>query len=138
VAQQERRAVATTWDAIPSEDVRPGVRRRGFGTDDVMLVMNDIEPEMQAAPHSHDGFDQIALILSGRAVYHIGEHAHEVGPGAVMLIPAGQEHWIEPDGEEPIENLDVFAPARPDFRHLLSWMERDGGSGKQSGKEERP
>jgi quercetin dioxygenase-like cupin family protein len=119
----KRRALATTWGAIPPEDVRKGVRRRAFGSEDVILVLNEIEPEMEPAPHAHEGFDQMALVISGRAIYHIGEEAHRVGPGSVMLIPAGETHWIEPDGAERIENLDVFAPARKDFLHLLTWME---------------
>lgn len=110
-----------TWEEIPDEVVRPGVTRRAFGTEDVMLVMNYCEPGMTLRPHSHD-FDQIALIVKGRAVYHVGPVGHEVGPGSVLLIPAGQEHYIEPLGEEVVENIDVFAPARQDYLHLLEWM----------------
>jgi quercetin dioxygenase-like cupin family protein len=76
---------------------------------------------MDVRPHSHD-FDQIALITRGSAVYHIGEEANEVGPGSVMLIPAHVEHYIEPVGDETVENIDVFAPARDDYLHLLEWM----------------
>jgi len=125
VVLEDRQGIVATWDAIPPEEVRHGVRRRGFGTKDVTLVMNEIDPEMDPAPHSHEGFDQIALIISGNAVYHIGDRAHEVTSGSVMLIPAGVEHWIEPVGEEKVENLDVFAPARADYGHLLSWMGED-------------
>ena len=114
---------AYTWDEIPDEPVRPGVRRRAFGTDDVMLVMNHCEPGMEPRPHSHD-FDQIALITKGRAIYHIGEEENDVGPGSVMLIPAGVEHWIEPTGDETVHNIDVFAPARSDYAHLLAWMKQ--------------
>jgi mannose-6-phosphate isomerase-like protein (cupin superfamily) len=42
-----------------------------------------------------------------------------------MLIPAGVEHYIEPTGEETVENIDVFAPARSDYVHLLEWMTSD-------------
>ena len=122
----EARAIATTWNEIASEQVRPGVSRKGFGNDDVILVMNVIEPRMQPRPHRHDDFDQIATIVSGEAVYHIGESAHRVGPGSLLLIPAGVEHWIEPAGGTAVENLDVFAPARADYRHLLAWMDRPG------------
>lgn len=118
--------VVTTWDAVPAELVRKGVRRRGFGTEDVILVMNEIEPEMQPVPHLHEGFDQVALIISGQATYHIGEEAHRVGAGAVMLIPAGVTHWIEPIGSNLVQNLDVFAPARSDYGHLLTWMHPHG------------
>ncbi|HLI16631.1 MAG TPA: cupin domain-containing protein [Acidimicrobiales bacterium] len=117
-----RRAVVATWDSIPFEQVRRGVTRRAFGTEDVILVLNEIAPEMDPAPHTHEGFDQIALILSGRARYHIAGVGHEVGPGSLLLIPAGEEHYIEPAGAEPVQNLDVFAPARSDYRHLLAWM----------------
>jgi quercetin dioxygenase-like cupin family protein len=111
---------AIRWDDIPREQVRPGVHRRGFGTDDVLLVMNECEPGMDVRPHSHD-FDQIALITKGRAIYHIGDDHNEVGPGSIMLIPAGVEHYIEPTGDEVVHNIDVFAPAREDYRHLLAW-----------------
>jgi quercetin dioxygenase-like cupin family protein len=110
------------WEDIPDEPVRPGVRRRGFGTDDVLLVMNECRPGMEPRPHQHD-FAQIAMVVSGRGTYHVGDRPHAVGPGSVMLIPAGVEHWIEPGGDEPVMNLDVFAPARADYAHLLAWME---------------
>jgi quercetin dioxygenase-like cupin family protein len=115
---------AVRWEQIPDEEVRPGVRRRGFGTEDVLLVLNECEPGMQLRPHTHE-FDQIALIVSGTAVYHVGEEDHEVGPGSVLLVPAGVEHHIEPTGSETVQNIDVFAPARSDYLHLLDWM-REG------------
>lgn len=114
--------VVSSWEEIPAEQVRRGVSRRAFGTGEVMLVLNVIEPEMDPAPHVHEDFDQVALILSGHAVYHVGDVPHPVGPGSVLLIPAGIPHYIEPAGEERIENLDVFAPPRADFQHLLEWM----------------
>lgn len=40
-----------------------------------------------------------------------------------MMIQAGVEHYIENTGDEPIMNLDVFSPARPDYAHLTRWME---------------
>lgn len=113
---------AVRWEDVPSEAVRPGVRRRGFGTRDALLVLNECEPGMELRPHSHD-FDQIALITAGTAVYHVGDEPNEVGPGSLLLIPAGVEHYIEPLGEEVVQNIDVFAPARADYLHLLEWMD---------------
>ena len=76
---------------------------------------------MEPRPHSHD-FDQIAMITKGRAVYHIGDEPNDVGPGSILLIPAGVDHYIEPVGDDVVENIDVFAPARDDYLHLLEWM----------------
>ena len=47
---------AVNWDEIPDEPVRPGVRRRGFGTNDVMLVRSDWEPGIRAGVENIDGF----------------------------------------------------------------------------------
>jgi DNA-binding IclR family transcriptional regulator/quercetin dioxygenase-like cupin family protein len=119
--KEHRLMPAYTWEEIPDEPVREGVRRRAFGTEDAMLVLNYCEPGMAVNPHTHD-FDQIAMITKGTAVYHIGDEPCEVGPGSIMLIPAGVEHYIEPTGSETVENIDVFAPARSDYMHLLEWL----------------
>lgn len=42
-----REGKAVTWDQMPWEDVRPGVRRTGFGNADVTLVMNKVAPGNQ-------------------------------------------------------------------------------------------
>ncbi len=117
------RSCVANWDSIPGEVVRRGVSRKGFGTQDVILVMNEVEPEIELAPHKHDDFDQIATIVEGTAIYHVDGVAHRVGPGSLLLIPAGIMHYIEPTGTGPVRNLDVFAPARADYSHLLSWMD---------------
>jgi hypothetical protein len=61
-----RRAVATKWEDIPDEFVRDGVRRRAFGNEGALLVMNELTPGMKTFPHVHEDFDQIATIVSGR------------------------------------------------------------------------
>jgi quercetin dioxygenase-like cupin family protein len=113
---------AVTWDDIPGETARGGVHRRGFGTENVLLVMHDLAPDMDLSPHSHE-FDQIAVIVAGEAIYHVGDRRNRVGPGSVLLIPAGVEHYIEPTSSTPVKNLDVFAPCRPDYKHLIEWMQ---------------
>jgi quercetin dioxygenase-like cupin family protein len=114
--------VKARWADLPMEDVRPGVRRSALGTERAMLVMNELAPDMQVVPHSHD-FDQIAVIVQGRMRFTLGGETVDVEAGEVLLIPAGVEHAGEVLGDEPALNLDVFAPARADYRHLLSWMD---------------
>lgn len=107
------------WDDLPLEDVRPGVKRCGYTTDEVQLVMNHVEPGMALRPHSHADFDQLVYIVSGRANYYIDDVAHEMGPGSLLLVPAGAPHYIEPI--EPTLNLDIFAPPREDYAHLAGY-----------------
>jgi quercetin dioxygenase-like cupin family protein len=124
--------IAANWDEIPDEEARPGIRRRGFGNDDCLLVYNECRPGMALRPHSHD-FDQIAMITRGRAVFHVGDAGHEVGPGSVLLIRAGEEHYIEPVGDETVHNIDVFVPLREDYRHLVAWMDDAAEDGTLAG-----
>lgn len=109
-----------TWDEIPEESVRAGVKRRGFGTSQCLLVMNECTPGMDLNPHVHE-FDQIAMIVSGQAHYYVGDQKNEMGPGSILLVPAGKTHYIEPIGNEVVKNIDIFAPARSDLMHLLTW-----------------
>ena len=43
---------------------------------------------MNLNPHSHT-FEQMAYIVSGRAIYHVGDVGHQVGAGSFLLfLPA--------------------------------------------------
>jgi quercetin dioxygenase-like cupin family protein len=104
------------WDDLDMEVIRPGVKRAGYVTDDVMLVMNHVEPGMQLNPHVHNDFDQLAYVMSGKANYFIDGVPHEMGAGSMLLVPAGATHYIEP--LEPTLNLDIFTPPRADLAYL--------------------
>jgi quercetin dioxygenase-like cupin family protein len=108
------------------EDVRPGVRRCGFGGRDALLVMNELQPGMEVRPHRHEP-DQIAVVLSGRMRFHVDDEVFDLEAGDALLVPGGAEHAGEVVGDEPVLNLDVFAPPRADYAHLTEWMERDDG-----------
>jgi mannose-6-phosphate isomerase-like protein (cupin superfamily) len=123
---------AVRWADIPDEPVRPGVRRRGFGTKECLLVMNECTTGMDVRPHVHEDFDQIAMIVAGRAIYHVGDVANEMDPGSIVLIPAGVFHSIEPIGDDVVQNIDVFTPCRADLAHLLDWMGGDGASAERA------
>jgi quercetin dioxygenase-like cupin family protein len=111
--------VVVNWDDVPEDVIRPGVRRRVYSTDEVMLCWHSLSVGMDLRPHSHDDFDQLALILEGEANYYISGVAHRMGPGSMLLVPKGAEHYIEPL-TEPCINLDVFAPPRADYAELAT------------------
>jgi len=115
-----RRVVS--WEEIPDEPVRRGVRRRGYATDEVMLMWNVVEEGMEMLPHAHEDFDQLVCIYGGRCNYYVEGVPHPMGPGAMMLVPAGAEHYIEPL-DSPCSNLDIFVPPREDYAGSLDWIE---------------
>ena len=95
------------------------MRRLIDSTDEVMLCWHSLSVGMDLRPHSHEDFDQLALILEGEANYYIDGVARRMGPGSMLLVPKGAEHYIEPL-TEPCINLDVFAPPRADYADLAT------------------
>ncbi len=69
-----------------------------------------MSPSRTAIPH-----EQIAYIISGRMRFYIGEEAHNIGPDGLVVIPSNVTHWGEVLGDEPVLNLDVFTPKRPEY-----------------------
>ena len=112
------------WDSLEREDVRPGVTRAGFRGEDVLLVMNWLQPGMETRPHSHP-FEQVVFIVKGRMKFHVGDDVLEGGPGSLIRIPPDVEHYGEPVGDEEVLNLDVFSPIREDYRHLVEYQGPD-------------
>lgn len=60
------------WNTLPREFVRQGIERCGFRGENVIMVMNRVEPKIQVRPHQHD-FEQIAICVQGRMNYHVGD-----------------------------------------------------------------
>ncbi len=115
-------ATVVNWDDIPLIQLRPGVRRRVYASDELMIAYHELEVGMQLNPHSHCDFDQLVFIASGRANYYVDGVAHEMRAGSFMLVPRGSEHYVEPL-EAPCVNIDYFVPPRADLAAALSWLE---------------
>ena len=111
------------WDDIPVEQARPGVRRRVYATDEVMIAHHELDVGMQINPHRHADFDQLVYIASGRCNYYVDGVAHDMSAGSLLLVPRGAEHYVEPT-ESPCVNIDVFTPPRKDMLSSLAWLEQ--------------
>lgn len=125
---QKQKAHLYKWDLLPKEAVRPGVSRAGFRGDNVLMVMNWLEPGMETNPHSHP-FEQLVYIVQGKMRFVIEDQVLEADAGSLIRIPPDVEHYGEPVGDEPVLNLDVFSPIRGDYRHLVEYQEADFGEG---------
>jgi quercetin dioxygenase-like cupin family protein len=68
-----------------------------------------IPPGMGPPPHVHAGGESV-YVLEGEVRYHIGDQAHEGGPGTFFHIPAGIEEHFEPAGDEPMRLLVLYTP----------------------------
>ena len=101
------------WDEMEEVELNPLIYGRVVEAPQAMLARIKAPKGNALNMHKHD-FDQITHMLAGRIRWHIdGEEQRIVGPGDVMVMPAGVVHG----GEvlEDAEYLDIFAPLRQDF-----------------------
>lgn len=119
--QQATKTKMYNWNTLPREVVRKGVERVGYRGDNAMIVMNFATPGMDLRPHQHD-FEQIAICITGRMNYHVGDQVFEMVPGSMVRVPPFTTHYAEPLGNEVVQNLDLFSPIRDDYKHLVDYQ----------------
>ena len=112
---------AFNWNELPKDSPRPGIERVAFKGDNAMVVLNWIYPNMAPGPHSHP-FEQLVLILQGHTRLHVGDEVLECSPGTMVRVPPNVVHYAEAVGDEVCLNLDVFAPPRADYLHLVDYQ----------------
>ncbi|MBS1895322.1 MAG: cupin domain-containing protein [Actinobacteria bacterium] len=101
-------------EALASTEARNGVVRRSFSGGRTTLAFTTLAPGHTPQPHAHE-HEQIVYIISGRARFTVGDEAIEAGPGTLIEVPPGVEHFAETIGDEPCLDLSVFAPRREDY-----------------------
>jgi len=106
------------WDDLPRESLRRGIERAGFGGENMLCQLAWIQPGAEKRPHRHD-FEQLVIVIEGECVFNVDGVAHRCGPGSLLRVPANAEHYVEVIGDRPVFEIDVFAPVRPDYAHLL-------------------
>lgn len=106
------------WNDLPRESLRRGIERAGFGGENVLCQFAWVSPGAERRPHSHE-FEQLVIVLEGQCLFHVGGTAHRCGPGSLLRVPPLTEHYIEVLGDAPVFEIDIFAPVRADYAHLL-------------------
>ena len=105
---------AVDWDRQEWHPVRQGMERKTFAGEGATLALHRIAPGHDLLPHSHH-YEQIVYMLQGSAIFHVGDEAHRLGPGGLIVIPPNVTHYIEVIGNEVALELDVFTPKRPEY-----------------------
>ncbi len=102
------------WSALEWQPVRRGIERKAFGSDHVTLALHRLMPGHEPRPHEHPN-EQVMYILAGVLDVHVDDRIVRLGPGGLLLIPPNVRHYGVVVGDEPVLNLDVFTPARPEY-----------------------
>ena len=69
-----------------------------------------LEPGQAQKPHRHEAADKVYAVLEGEVRVRIGDEEAPLGPGAVVLAPAGQDHGLANAGPGRAAVLVFMAP----------------------------
>lgn len=81
-----------------------------FGSENLAVTWVEGEPGSEQAVHSHDGREQVYVIVQGRGAMRVGEEVEEVEAGAAILVPPGTDHSIRNVGEDKLIYVSATSP----------------------------
>jgi mannose-6-phosphate isomerase-like protein (cupin superfamily) len=83
----------------------------------ITFLLVDAEPGRGPRLHKHP-YDEILIVLEGRARLDDGTETREVGAGDIVVIPAEQPHAFVNVGDGPLRQVDIHASPRFDTEWL--------------------
>ena len=81
-----------------------------FGSQNLAVTWVEGEPGSPQSVHSHEGREQVYVIVQGRGAMTVGEEIQEVGPGTAILVPPGTDHCIKNVGDEKLIYVSATSP----------------------------
>ena len=86
---------------------------RTYAGNHLQLSLVDIPAAGVVDWHAHEN-EQMGIMISGRALFHVGDEVKELGPGDMYFIPGGIRHKVIAT-DKPAQAFDVFYPIRPEY-----------------------
>jgi mannose-6-phosphate isomerase-like protein (cupin superfamily) len=101
------------------------------------LVIMTIPPDGEIGVETHDENDQILSFVSGLGTAVVDGETKEVGPGDVVVVPAGTEHNFVNAGPNPLVLYTVYGP--PDHADgAVHSTKQEADEAEESGRDEPP
>lgn len=69
-----------------------------------------LEPGQEVPPHHHENAVDVWQVVEGLGKMTLDTEAHDVGPGAVILIPSQQTHGIANPGPGRLVFTSIYIP----------------------------
>ena len=101
------------------------------------LVIMTIPPKGEIGVETHDENDQILSFVSGLGKAVVGGKTKKVGPGDVVVVPAGKEHNFLNTGPNPLVLYTVYGPAEH-AEGAVHKTKEEADALEEAGKDEPP
>ena len=94
-------------------------RRVLHTTGHVQLVVMTLQPGEDIGAEVHEHNDQVLSFIDGSVRADVAGETRQVGPGDVVVVPAGTEHNFTNVGTEPARLYTLYSPPdhSPDTVH---------------------
>jgi mannose-6-phosphate isomerase-like protein (cupin superfamily) len=105
--------------------VRTRILEDGSSTSHRLGISESVLPPHTPGPpqHRHARHDEAFYIVSGTAVFTVGDTNYEAPAGTLVMVPPGAPHSFANPGDEPVVMISTFTP-RP-VRSVLQGHERN-------------
>lgn len=74
------------------------------------VVTMTLPPGEDIGAEVHEHNDQVLLFVQGSARADVAGESREVGPGDLVVVPAGTEHDFTNIGDGPLRLLTIYGP----------------------------
>lgn len=98
-------SVIPTSTLDPS-DISVELQGKDHGDPGISLIFVDAAPGRGPSLHTHE-YAEVMIVLEGTATFTDGEESREVGPGNVVIVPAGEAHGFTNTGEGRLRQIDI-------------------------------
>jgi mannose-6-phosphate isomerase-like protein (cupin superfamily) len=101
------------------------------------LVVMTIPPGGEIGLETHEHNDQILHFLSGTGEAFVGGETRPIGPGDLVVVPAGTEHNFTNKGANPLVLTTVYGP--PDHADgVVHHTKEEADAAEEAGADEPP
>ena len=100
----------------PSQQIKPGLKRRIAYLDNILVAVIDFEEGPMAEPdppHSHV-HEQITYVAEGELWFFIEDRKYRLQKGDIFKVPSHKPHTVQTISEH-VRLIDSFTPVREDF-----------------------
>ena len=84
------------------------------GGERLTVVEAGIDPGAGLGLHVHPGYEEATLIIEGEIQAVLEGETRILGPGDVLLAPAGAEHTVTNQSDEPAKVLAIYPTTNPE------------------------
>jgi quercetin dioxygenase-like cupin family protein len=84
------------------------------GGENLTVVNAAIDPGAGLALHVHPGYEEVTLVVEGNIEAILEGETRTLGPGDVMLAPAGAKHTITNQSDKPAKVLAIYPTTTPE------------------------